>query len=568
MKTKPLAFSCALLVLLALVLGGGCGGDPSSPDPAGTLQVTVLPETLAAPWLVFGPGGYSHEGAGSQRLTGLTPGAYQLTWGTVDGWFAPLPAVAEGALTAGGELSLSGTYREGASLVIEVQPTGLAAPWSVAGPDGFVLDGTGEEVLADLEAGAYTLTWGDVAGYDTPDPAAVVTDLDAGGLEVVRGVYGEIPADLTLEPSRADAAWTVTGSAGGPPWSGRGAAVLSDLAPGDYTVAWGPASGWLTPRPVVLTLASGTDRTHSVDFLPTPQRNTAPAGLFLMGCHPDSLGYEEDEFPPHQVILTRDFEVAVTELTNAQAVALLQWGYDQGLLICDGLDVRSVEDVGRRLVNLQVSTCEFQFVDGTFRLRDVGWGLQPDHPAVGFSWYGAARFCDLMNDYEGLPRSYGSDWYCNGNDPYGAVGYRLPTEAEWEYACRANPDVVMSFCGGYGSNENCDEPDLDEYGWYCGNSEIRPHPVAQLLPNNWGLYDMHGNLFEWVNDMSTPRYESVTVYDPVVTITNSNRTTRGGTSAVDTLNKALNCRSSNRSSRLASLGTNYIGIRIVRTAAA
>jgi len=568
MKTSPLVIPAALLLLLALAAGPGCGGDPSAPDPVGVIQVTVLPETLAAPWLLFGPGGYSHQGAGTQRLTGLTPGAYQLSWGSVEGWFAPAPASATGTLTAGGELALAGTYREGASLVVEPMPEGLAAPWSVAGPDGFADAGTGAGVLEDLEAGTYTLTWGAVDGYDTPVPAAAVREVAEGGIEVVRGQYGLRSADLALAPSRADAAWTVTDADGGPPWSGVGPAVLADLAPGAYTVTWTPASGWLTPRPVDVVLTSGTDLTHAVDFLPTPARNTAPAGLYLMGCHTDSLGFEEDEFPQHQVILTRDFEVAVTELTNAQAVALLQWGYDQGTLTCDGLAVRPSDDVGLTLVNLQVATCEFEFSDGTFRLRDAGWGLQPDHPAVAFSWYGAARFCDLMNDYEGLPRSYGADWLCNGNDPYGAAGYRLPTEAEWEYACRANPDVVMSFCGGYGTNEECQEPVLMDYGWYCGNSEIRPHPVAQLLPNDWGLYDMHGNLFEWVNDVSTPRYESGTVFDPVVTITGSYRTTRGGTSANGTLNKALNCRSSNRSSRQASLGTNYIGIRIVRTAAA
>jgi len=321
--------------------------------------------------------------------------------------------------------------------------------------------------------------------------------------------------------------------------------------------------GWLTPPPTILTLPSGGELVHEVRFLATPVRAVAPAGGFVMGGPTEEPGYEPDEFPQHQVFLSRAFEVSVTEVTNAQYVALAQWAYDHGLAVCDGVTLTPADDVGLTLMNLGLERCEIAFADGVFFLRDVGWGLQPEHPVVGASWYGAVSFCNWMSLYEGLAPAYGADWICNGNDPYGAEGYRLLTEAEWEYACRAG--TTTGFWAGEITDVNCDDPVLEQIGWYCGNSEERVHPVAQLPANPWGLYDMHGNLFEWVNDVSTPRYSSATVTDPVVTTEGSSRTVRGGTSAFSGLWKALNCRAANRSVAAASMGAQYIGIRVART---
>ncbi len=110
-------------------------------------------------------------------------------------------------------------------------------------------------------------------------------------------------------------------------------------------------------------------------------------------------------------------------------------------------------------------------------------------PVEGVSWWDAIRFCNALSDRDGLPLAYrfhadgeGVEW--DGS----AEGYRLPTEAEWEYACRAGTTGPR-----YGP--------LDEIAWYRGNSGERVHEVGGKKPNAWGLYDMLGNEWDWCWDI-------------------------------------------------------------------
>ncbi len=111
------------------------------------------------------------------------------------------------------------------------------------------------------------------------------------------------------------------------------------------------------------------------------------------------------------------------------------------------------------------------------------------HPVVNMSWKDAVQFCKWLSKKENKT-------------------YELPTEAEWEYSCRAGTTTAYYF--------GDDPKDLDSYAWYQGNSEHHSHPVGGKKPNPWGLYDMSGNVWEWCADgfnvyeygyIKDPKYE-------------------------------------------------------------
>jgi formylglycine-generating enzyme required for sulfatase activity len=148
-----------------------------------------------------------------------------------------------------------------------------------------------------------------------------------------------------------------------------------------------------------------------------------------------------------------------------------------------------------------------------------------DHnPVDTVSWFDAVRFCNLLSASDGLKPYY--ELRSDGRVvERGGTGYRLPTEAEWEYACR----------GGCGSSFHFgDEPEkLSEYAWYQGNSGSSTHSVGQLSPNSFGLHDMHGNVWEWCWDWYAPYpsrspVDGSPVTDPRGPAEGSERVLRGG----------------------------------------
>jgi formylglycine-generating enzyme required for sulfatase activity len=189
------------------------------------------------------------------------------------------------------------------------------------------------------------------------------------------------------------------------------------------------------------------------------------SGRFLMGSPPEEGG-DEDEHPQHWVHITRLRAAMVVPVTNAMFVA-----FDSAFE-------------------------PYSF--GAVKPAELG-----GHPAVNISWYAAAAFCLWLRHK--LPA-----WR----------GARLPSEAEWEFLARAGT------CTAYWNGDN--DQHLEEVGWFDGNSESRTHRVAEKAPNKWGLFDVHGNVWEWCRDWSQRQYSPEEVTDPAGPPSGLSRVVRGG----------------------------------------
>jgi formylglycine-generating enzyme required for sulfatase activity len=158
----------------------------------------------------------------------------------------------------------------------------------------------------------------------------------------------------------------------------------------------------------------------------------------------------------------------------------------------------------------------------------------PQNPVEQVTWSAAVRFCNARSLREGLKPCYDTNtWACD----FSAGGYRLPTEAEWEYACRSGSSTPFYF--GNSAEE------LKSFAWFAGNSQSKPHPAAQRKPNAWGLYDMAGNVWEWCNDFYGAKYYRESPQDnPRGPKQGEKRVLRGGawsSSAANCTSWARNC---------------------------
>jgi len=187
------------------------------------------------------------------------------------------------------------------------------------------------------------------------------------------------------------------------------------------------------------------------------------------------------------------------------------------------------------------------------------WQDNPQNPVERVRWRDAKMYCNERSRLEGLTPCYDEmtkEWECD----YGASGYRLPTEAEWEYACRAGSDRDYSF--GHADQ-------LRQYAWYDGNARERTHPVGGRKANRWGLHDLYGNVSEWCEDVFSPTYyQSSPAADPLGPPdpgTDVKRVMRGGSWKAS----ADMCRASFRQGQRtgntdACFCTDYCGFRCVR----
>jgi len=249
------------------------------------------------------------------------------------------------------------------------------------------------------------------------------------------------------------------------------------------------------------------------------------AGRFMMGAPADEPGSEIEEWPQHAITLSRDFYMQTTEVTNEQFRKLAQWAYDRGYVTASSSSLQDNMGSNAELLDINGPGCEISF-DGEVFLVDAG---KENHPVKDVTWYGAASYCDWLSMRMMLPLAYDhQNWQCGpSGDPYAAIGYRLLTEAEWEYACRAG--TKTAFANGPITDVGCNDPLMDQIGWYCGTAGGWTHPVAQMMPNAWGIHDMHGNLWEFVNDWwDADYYSSSPRVDPAGPASGSYRVIRGG----------------------------------------
>jgi sulfatase modifying factor 1 len=225
------------------------------------------------------------------------------------------------------------------------------------------------------------------------------------------------------------------------------------------------AGGVVVVALVLLVLSSGRDKPDLIVNSIGMKLALIPAGEFQMGS-PDSEPDHGDDEAQHLVKITSPFYLAVHEVTQQQ--------YEKVI------GARPWED-----------------------RPDVKMG--DDYPAVYVSWNDAVQFCHKLSEKEG-------------------VKYHLPTEAEWEYACRAGTTTAYSF--------GDDASTLGEYAWHEKNTmdigEKYAHLVGQKLPNHWGLYDMHGNVWEWCLDWSGPYGNEEMVSDPAGPSRGNRKVLRGG----------------------------------------
>jgi formylglycine-generating enzyme required for sulfatase activity len=178
------------------------------------------------------------------------------------------------------------------------------------------------------------------------------------------------------------------------------------------------------------------------------------------------------------------------------------------------------------------------------------YGEGDNYPMYYVSWYEAVEYCNKRSQKEGLTPAYtinGTNVTWNRS----ASGYRLPTEAEWEYACRAGTTTAY----------NTGASITDDTGWYRENSGDTTHPVGQKPANAWGLYDMHGNVWEWCWDWYGD-YPSGAQTDPIGASSGSICVRRGGGWPY----AAQYARSAYRGSFTPFLRFAFLGFRVVRPA--
>ena len=238
-----------------------------------------------------------------------------------------------------------------------------------------------------------------------------------------------------------------------------------------------------------------------------------PGGTFVMGSPQNEPGHKDDEGPQHEVRVA-PFYICTTETTLELFLAYYEETMSAKKEFTAAEEARKEAEQSRNDVDA--------ITGPTPVYGDLTMGYGKKNPAIGMTWHNAMTFCRWLSGKTGRK-------------------YRLPTEAEWEYACRAgSTGGSRTAPTGFGNDPN----QLKDYVWYKADSDGEPHEVARKKPNGWGLYDMLGNVREWVYDFyNSTAYTEVANKNLVVNPTGPKsgkvHTTRGG--AYDSSIEELRC---------------------------
>jgi formylglycine-generating enzyme required for sulfatase activity len=243
-------------------------------------------------------------------------------------------------------------------------------------------------------------------------------------------------------------------------------------------------------------------------------------GTFSMGSNDGA----DDEQPVHNVKVS-SFYMGRYEVTNQEVVDVFTRGIESGALYVDGTTVKYNYGDKQELLDLDDEECQIVYSRGRLAVQPG----KENNPVIEISWYGILVFCNLLSEIRGYDPAYNlSTWECD----FTSNGYRLPTEAEWEYAAKGGNNH-----DGYtysGSNT------AGVVGWHSSNSGGETHPVGGKTPNSLGLYDMSGNVWEWCFDRyGSGYYSNTSLVDPEGPGSGSNRVLRGG--SWNSFTKYLRC---------------------------
>lgn len=340
----------------------------------------------------------------------------------------------------------------------------------------------------------------------------------------------------------------------------------------------------LSPQEIS-ALSSDSNENDVADFWEHPIQNngdlvemvTIPPGSFLMG----NSGSDRDiefgypyEHPLHPVTISYPFQLGKYEVTNTQFVEVLNWAKGRGFLrnFSNGAyNGGNVYHSGQLICAIVDGTewYEQSFIkySGTQFFVGLRNGLdQGNYPVVRITWYGSLAYCNWLSEKEGLSPAYNlSNWTLVNRQ---GGGYRLPSEAEWEYACRGsvnNPNRYNLFSFGDDTTLNlntCNHSQfLNPYMVWCGNSNNWSNPVGSRLPNDYGLHDMHGNVYERCEDDWHENYSGAPQDgSPWITPTSQYKLGRGG----DWGYHASYCRSSVRDPSGPATLSSRVGFRVAR----